>query len=551
MYRPRHWRPCCHFSRRSLFLRLFAPRFAGRDHQAPRLKAMHHVSLIIEFLRGRPRLVFWFVALSQGVLWTVIPALFYSSPPGNVPLVLAVGREFMLGSYLGPPLAFWIAEIVFSAAGVFGLYALSQVCIVVALWAVFTLGRSVIGTRHAVLGILLMVGIAAFTVPSPEFGPAVLAIPLWALALMHYWRAVGEGRRGAWFLLGVDLGLLLLTHYVGMILVVLLVVFTPLTARGRRALTHPEPWLAMILLAVVIAPHAAWLFQSRDLVEATLRESAAAASSAWLAAALVVVHLGLLLLAVLASGFPRGRNERAPEIDRSPVAPAAQGFVYFFALAPALAVVALAIVGERVPQLSVLASLGTLTTWSVIAPLVLMSGMAFVLAAGNRVLVYREGLVSSSWLALLVAPPLLVAASLFVVPWTFARDNRMAQPSAAEARFFAETYQRRTGKPLQYVSGDARLAPLIAMMAPAGPEGRPHLFFAWAPQRSPWVSVDDVATNGGVLVWPAAANNTVPVDLRTQFPDLVPELPRQFDRAVQGRLPPVRIGWAVLRPQAQ
>jgi 4-amino-4-deoxy-L-arabinose transferase-like glycosyltransferase len=512
---------------------------------------MHHVSLIIEFLRGRPKVVFWVVALSQAVLWTLIPALFYSSPPGDVPLVLAVGREFLLGSYLGPPLAFWLAEIAFSVGGVFGLYALSQACIVVALWAVFTLGRSVVGTRHAVLGILLMAGIAAFTVPSPAFGPAVLAIPFWALALMHYWRALGERQRGAWFLLGVDLGLLLLTHYIGIVLLLLLMLFTPLTRRGRAALKHPEPWLSLLLLLVVIFPHAAWLHQSWPLVAAALEENAGRTSAAWLAGALVAVHLGLLLLVVLASGIPRRRNERAPEIDRSPVEPVARGFVYFFALAPALVVIALAIAGERLPQASLLSSLGSLTTWSVLAPLALLSGLAVVLAAGNRVLIYREGLVSSSWLALLVAPPLLVALSLFVVPWTFARDNRIAQPSAAEAQFFAETYQRRTGKPLQYVSGDARLAPLIAMMAPPGPQGRPHLYFAWAPQRSPWVSVDDVATHGGVLIWPAAAGNAVPVDLRTQFPDLVPELPRQFDRAVQGRLPPVRIGWAVLRPQVQ
>ena len=512
---------------------------------------MHHVSLIIEFLRGRPTAVFWFVALSQGVLWTLVPALFYSSPPGDVPLVLAVGREFLLGSYLGPPLAFWVAEIVFRIGGVFGLYALSQICIVIALWAVFTLGRSVIGTRHAVLGILLMVGIAAFTVPSPAFGPAVLAIPLWALALMLYWRALGEGKRGDWFLLGIDLGLLLLTHYAGIVLIALLVVFTPFTAKGRRALRHPEPWLAIVLLVIVIVPHAAWLFQSRALVLATLRESVPDASSTWLAVSLVAVHLGLLLLVILASGVPRRRNERAPEIDRRPVEPAGRSFVYFFALAPAIAVVVLVFVGERVPQVSVLAALGALPTWAVLAPFVLLSGMALVLAAGNRVFIYRENLVSSSWLALLLAPPLLLALSLFVVPWTFARDNRIAQPSKAAAQFFAETYQRRTGRPLQYVSGDARLAPRIAMMAPAGRQGRPHVFFAWAPQRSPWVSVDDVAAHGGVLVWPAAANNAVPADLTAQFPGLVPELPRQFDRAVQGRLPPIRIGWAVLRPPAQ
>ena len=39
---------------------------------------MHYVSLIIEFLRGRPAVVFWTVALTQAALWTLVPALFYS-----------------------------------------------------------------------------------------------------------------------------------------------------------------------------------------------------------------------------------------------------------------------------------------------------------------------------------------------------------------------------------------------------------------------------------------------------------------------------------------
>ena len=219
---------CCLFSPRSLSLArpLFTP-------SGP----MHYVSLIIEFLRGRPAVVFWTVALTQAALWTLMPALFYSAPPGEVPLLLAIGHEFVLGSYLGPPLAFWLGEIAFRLGGAFGLYALAQACIVVTYWAVFTLGRRIVGTRHAVLAVLLMVGIAAFTVPSPNFGPAVLAAPLWALALLHYWRAVGDGERGYWFLLALDLGLLLLASYVGLILIALLLVFTLATRARARALS--------------------------------------------------------------------------------------------------------------------------------------------------------------------------------------------------------------------------------------------------------------------------------------------------------------------------
>jgi hypothetical protein len=67
---------------------------------------MHYVSLIVEFLRGRPRFVFWCAALTQAALWVIVPSLTYSAPPGDVPIVLAIGHELLLGSDRGPPLAF-------------------------------------------------------------------------------------------------------------------------------------------------------------------------------------------------------------------------------------------------------------------------------------------------------------------------------------------------------------------------------------------------------------------------------------------------------------
>jgi len=498
---------------------------------------MHYVSLLIEFLRGRPAVVFWTVALTQAALWALIPAIFFSAPPGDVPMLLAIGHEFVLGSYLGPPLAFWLGETAFALAGSLGLYALAQACIVIAYWAVFALGRGIVGTRHAVLAVLLMVGIAAFSVPSPNFGPAILAAPLWALALLCYWRAVGESRRGYWFLLALVLGLLILASYVGLILLAVVIAFTLATARGRAAALHPEPWIAMVLLCIVVFPHALWFSGARSLVMEGIDESAASAGrlspGTWLCLVLVLTHLGLALLVTLASGWPRHPRERAPEVDRNPVEPFARNFVYVFALAPALVAIAIVFAGGR---------LGPLDR---IAPLVVLSGLAVIVAAGDKVLLYRERLVSSAWFGLLVAPPVLVALSIAVFPWTIGTDLKIAQPANDEGNFFSDIYQRRTGKPLPYVTGDPRIAPLVALAA----SSRPHVYFAWAPQRSPWASPTDVLTQGGILVWPATDNTgTAPATLKAQFPDMVPEVPRSFPRAVQGRLPLIRLGWSMLRP---
>jgi hypothetical protein len=481
--------------------------------------------------------VFWTAALTQALLWTLIPALFYSAPPGDVPLVLAVGHEFMLGSYLGPPLAFWLGEIAFRIAGTLGLYALAQACIVTAYWAVFTLGRAIVGTKHAVVAVLLMVGIAAFTVPSPDFGPAVLSAPLWALALLHYWRAVGEDKRGSWFLLALFLGLLLLANYVGIILVVLMIVFTLATARGRRALLLPEPWIATLLLVIVVFPHAAWLETASDLVISGIGDSAAIPGAwppgVWLCLTLVASHLGLGLMVAISSGWLRQRRERAPEIDRNPVETFGRRFVYFFALAPAACAIAI-----------VFAS-GLLGPLDRIAPLVVLSGLAVVVAGGDEILLYRERLLSSAWLGLLVLPPALVVTGLFVLPWMGGSDLRIAQPVMTEGQFFGDNFQRRTAKPLPYVTGDAKLAPLVALGAPS----RPHVYFAWAPERSPWATAGDVVNKGGMIVWPATDNTGAPhPTVKAQFPALVPEVPRSFARSIQGILPLIKVGWAELRP---
>jgi 4-amino-4-deoxy-L-arabinose transferase-like glycosyltransferase len=496
---------------------------------------MNYVSLIIEFLRGRPRFVFWSVALAQAALWVLVPSLTYTSPPGEVPTLLAIGHEFLLGSERGPPLAFWLGELAFRIGGIVGVYVLAQVCIVATYWAVFALGRAIVGVRHAVLAVLLMAGIAAFTMPTANFGPAVLAAPFWALSLLHFWRALGEGKRGAWFPLAISLGLLLLSSVTGVILLALMIAFTLAMPQGRRALLHPEPWAAGLLLAIVIFPVAFWIARNDKIFLAGILGSDTTGHSAlWLASLISGTHLGMMLLIALASGFPRPKKQRAPEIDRTmPVGLPAKIYIYTFALVPMVLAVAAAAALHRVGPLAP------------VAPLVVLSTLAIMVLAGDRVRIFRERIVSTAWVGLLTVPPALAAFSLVLMPWITKSELATAQPARAEAAFFADAFTRRTGKPLRYVAGDPQLAPLIAVAAPS----RPHVYFDWAPEQSPWATPEDVKRDGGVLVWPApGTSRTPPQRLVDQFAGLVPEVPQTFRRPVNGLLPPVRLGWAVIRP---
>ena len=158
------------------------------------------ISLFVELLRTRPRLLFWVDGATQAVLWTLVPRCFFRRRPDNLPLVLAIGHEFQLGTEFGPPLAFWLAEIAFRIGGMFGVYLLSQICIVVTYWAVLALGRAIVGEVHAVMAVLLMAGVAVFSLPTPAFGPAHSRDAAVGADLLHYWRAAqrGEWRSTGW-----------------------------------------------------------------------------------------------------------------------------------------------------------------------------------------------------------------------------------------------------------------------------------------------------------------------------------------------------------------
>jgi hypothetical protein len=507
--------------------------------EIPRTGTLIYVSLVLEVLRARPLLVVVLAASAQALLWTLVPWLFYGAPPGELAWLLALGHEFQLGSSLGPPLAPWLAELAHRAAGMFGVYALAQACVLATFLIMFRLGRSLVGVQQAALAVLVMVGISAFALPTVEFGAAILAMPLWALALLHYWRAVGEGRRSHWFALALVLGLLLLTSYWGLLLIGVLFLFTLAHRRGRAALARIDPWLSLVVTTIVLAPHLVWVWFNVDLVRpdlppldgpAVLRTS----GFAWLrlVAALAVAHAGLFVLIVLANGWPR-RGQRAPLVVRAPLDGFARGFIYVAAAAPViLGTVIAALIGRA----------------SVITDAALMlvpAGLALVVLGGDRIPVHRQRVLAYAWFGLLLVPPLAAAGAMVLAPWVGV-DLRTAQPAAAMARYFGDSFERRTGRPLAMVTGDPRIATLIAAAAPS----RPSLFLDAQPQLTPWASAEELRRRGGVVVWLTASTAGVPPpDIRARYPDLTPEVPRAFERRVQGRLPALRVGWGVIRPQ--
>ncbi|WJR80139.1 glycosyltransferase family 39 protein [Bradyrhizobium sp. NP1] len=502
---------------------------------------MRFTSLVIELIRARPRLVVWIVVLLQALVWLLVVLAFYRSPPGDLATALAFGREYQVGTDLGPPLSFWIADIAYRAVGnhMFGVYLLAQLCQIATFWTLYLLARTIVGSQQAVLAVLLTMTITAFGSSVLAFGPTVAARPLWMLLLLHTWQLIGQNRRNVWFAWSIEAGLLLLTTPAAIGLLLLIGGFALATERGRRTLWSLDPLFALLVIAVLVLPYLIWLIRADALALPAFPALSELSGRGlhWIAlvAGLALAMAGMLLLVVLNSGWFGRKAEEAPIIFRPPVEPLARDFVYFFAIAPAL-------FGSLI---SGLFGFDRVVGGAGLA--LLMSGLAIIVAAGDLIALRRQRLLRSVWAAAVVLPALSVVAATLFVPWTGSGEVATSLPARAIGRFFAESFERRTNQPLRAVAGDAQLASLVAL-----DRDRPHLFLQETPERTRWISFPRFNETGGVVVWRASDTaGTPPPEIAQRFPGLVPEVPRAFEWLVNGRQPLLRIGWAIVRPKGQ
>lgn len=499
---------------------------------------MLYVSLFVEILRLRPRLVFWVVTLTQAAIWALVPSIFFSFPPGNLLEVLAIGRDAGFTPDVGPPLGYWAADAAFRLARnhVAGVYVLAQLCVVATYWAVFKLASALVGERQAMLTILLMAGISALSAATPDYTPALLAMPLWALGVLLFLRASATENSRWWFVLAADLSLLMLTSYLSVILVGLLAIFALIKPEIRQRLLSPCALGAIfVVICVSLVPIS---LLKQHFVEALPRisnlrnvETLNQNIVGWLRLVGVVVfsHFGFAILAALAANAIWIRHDSAPVMEGRETTPIERALILFVAIAPPIVVTsAAAIIGYA----------GVINP----APLVTFSALALVIAAGPNITLHNQRIISWAWAALLFVPPLLVSIFVTTAPLV-GLDLRVAQPASAVGRFFADTFERRTGKPLAYVGGDQNLALMIGVGAP----NRPRVI--GDKPGFPKPAAAEIAEKGAIIVWPATDQaGTPPPDIKARYPDLTPDVPRAFDRSIQVWRPLLRIGWGLIRP---
>jgi 4-amino-4-deoxy-L-arabinose transferase-like glycosyltransferase len=180
-------------------------------------------------------------------------------------------QQLRLGYGIQPPLYTWLQWLVFQFTGVthFGLSVLKNASIFALYVCVFQLARLLLGTLAAAaitssLALLVPLGWDAFI----DRTHSLLATALAAGALWTYFLLLRKPDRLRSALLGLLIGLGMLSKYNFAIFVLGLVAASLLVSEHRKAIWTRDMWITVSVATLCLLPHAAWFIQQLDTATA-------------------------------------------------------------------------------------------------------------------------------------------------------------------------------------------------------------------------------------------------------------------------------------------
>src|SRR5262249_13449284 len=123
-----------------------------------------------------------------------------------------------------------------------------------ALWAIWRLAREILPPVPALVSVVLLEGSRSFSYGSEVVNHDTVSLPFWALAAWFVWRAVRLGRWGDWLCAGLRFGLVLYAKSWFALLLLTSALFVVIEPTARRRLKSAGPWLAALLLLLVVSP---------------------------------------------------------------------------------------------------------------------------------------------------------------------------------------------------------------------------------------------------------------------------------------------------------
>jgi 4-amino-4-deoxy-L-arabinose transferase-like glycosyltransferase len=501
--------------------------------------APSRLAALVDFARREPGRCLAAVLVAHVVIWTALPALLSHNLQLDLAEDLALGREWQLGYWKHPPLPWWLADLAYRVVGdVRAVYLLGPLSAAVCMYAVWLLGRDIVGGSQALIAVLALEGLHFFNFSVPKFAHDQMQLPFWALTGLFLYRAIARERALDWLAAGAALALCFWSKYAAFALAGSLGLFMLLDPTARRTLLTPGPWLMALAFLLVIAPNFYWLVDTGYL---PLRYVDARAKMAthwyhfvsfplqWSAS-----QLGYLAPTIALMGLALwGGRERAPTDQGS----FARRYVTMLALGPFAITTLLALVLGRLP----------VAMWGY--PLWSFAPLAALIWLGPVTDAVRLKRFAAGFLVIFAAMPLAYAATEGLEPLVRDRPKATQFPGRQVAAAVTQRWRDKFSTPLPYVGGGEFATNNIAVYS----VDRPRVIVHANVGISPWIDRLDLRRRGAVLVWEDGQLDAAALArLRSDYPGLEVQEPLILPRrtfVARGRVQPVRVHVAFVPPR--
>jgi 4-amino-4-deoxy-L-arabinose transferase-like glycosyltransferase len=446
----------------------------------------------------RERTMVWTLA-GYCLVWWVYGVLAKASQDIHFDMgeMVAWSREAGIGTPKHPPFAAWLVRGWFTVFPLtdWAYYLFAMVLATFSLWVAWRVSARYLDGEKRVVGVVLLTFIPFFNFHALKFNANTVLIPLWAVATWWFLRSF-ETRRISWAVLaGLGAAAAMLGKYWSIFLLAGLGIAALTDPRRGAYFRSPAPWVTMLIGALALGPHVAWIVANNfaPFAYAAASHQSDLAEAAYAAAGFVLGAAGYIAAPVIMAALAARPSAAAIRDTLWPATPERRFVLIAFAtpiLLPVLVAIAMKV--------------GIVSLWSMgamtLLPVVLLSSPLLTVSRRAATILLA---------AAVVFPFVMTLLAPAIALWIHRQglDN-----NAAHYRLLAgeieKAWRGTTDKPLRFLGSQTNLVNGVVFYLP----GKPATFDIMSPEVTPWADRARILRDGIAFVCVSddfACNQTV------------------------------------------
>ena len=502
----------------------------------------------------------WIYATGFCLLWVMLPAVFHPAYRPDVVELQIIAKEWQLSTAKHPMLPAWMLEVVNLATNnsFVAPFIAAQLCVLLALGSIWSLAKTILPPKLALLGTLAMFPYWFFTIESIKFNQNIALIGLWTLTISRLFLAIKWNRLCDWIIVGITLGFAFHAKYSAAFLVVAILLYMTICPFPRQRWKSIGPYLTTAIAFLVFLPQLIWMYQ-HDFV--CLRYASSEPDSSqtllefvfsplvFLVSQLSFVTLSIVVLVPLLGWKWKVRKTGSALENEAKI------FLGYMIGVP----LGLHVLICMVTRVQLNSDYGA-AFWPFFGVYLLLTFERNVTPQAGR----------QSFRLFVFAELVMVVAFIFQATgstYLLGTARRFQFPMQALGVASDQIWSDQTSQPCPYTTGDWWIAGNAAIAM----KDRPRVLFYWkgiekmnASPTGLWASDADVNEKGGLVFWQVSKKDIkgtaqatpdisfeVPKYVLRRFPDAVirPE-PIIFPYTTKANVAPLQIGVAVVPPKS-